>query len=40
MSKVKSHTSMNKIAKRINATKHASSQDRVIMFSDFQIKIA
>ena len=38
MSKITSHTSMNKIAKHINTYYHASSQDRVTMFSDFQIK--
>ena len=38
MSKITSHTSMNKIAKHINTSYHASSQDRVTMFSYFQIK--
>ena len=38
MSKNTSHTSMNEIAKHINTSCHASSQDRVTMFSDFQIK--
>jgi len=38
MSKITSHTSMNKIAKHINTSYHASSQDRVTEFSDFQIK--
>ena len=38
MSKITSHTSMNKIAKHINTSYHASSQDRVTMFLDFQIK--
>ena len=38
MSKNTSHTSMNEIANRINTSYHASSQDRVTEFSDFQIK--
>ena len=38
MSKNTSHTSMNEIAKQINTSYHASSQDRVTMFLDFQIK--
>ena len=38
MSKNTSHTSMNEIAKHINTSYHASSQDMVTMFSDFQIK--
>ena len=38
MSKNTSHNIMNEIAKHINTSYHASSQDRVTMFSDFQIK--
>ena len=38
MSKNTSHNSMNEIAKHINTSYHASSQGRVAMFSDFQIK--
>jgi len=38
MSKNTSHTSMNEIVKQINTSYHASSQDRVTMFLDFQIK--